>query len=212
MIVVGAAYQTGTVTTLFFTDNRNGEYTYGSILGSPVAGSGAAYGYSRVIFPGSTTVTATFDSTELPDTHGLCILEYRGVNTGSAVDVVSINSQTTPGSGTDAVTSNAVVTTANHETVLGFLWPVESVTVNINPGTTPNPWVSRAAQTSGAVQRGLCEEFAQTTAGSIAATGGLSSGTTENTVVYMVALKNSLGRAALSQARAPITQPRAERQ
>ena len=46
------------------------------------------------------------------DAHGLCILEYSGIHTNTLYDVSSSNSQATPGSGTDAVTSTAPTTTA----------------------------------------------------------------------------------------------------
>ena len=212
IIVASAAYQTGTVTAITFRDNTGGQYaSMGDQLGAPVAGAGASIAIGRTGLPGTTTVTATYTNSEQPDIHGLCILEYRHANLSTFQDVTASNSQTTPGSGTDAVTSTAMVTTADGETIIGALWNVETVDVNINAGTVPNAWTSRAAQTTGTVQRGLCEEFIQSAAGSIAATGALSSGTTANTVAFGVALENRIARGQAA-AREEITTTRLPRQ
>lgn len=198
-MIVSTAYMTGTVTAITFSDNLGGHWEpIITQVGAPVAGKGGAMARGKVGYSGITTVTATLTNSETPDAHGLCLLEYRGINRDVPPDISASNSQTTPGAGTDAVTSTAVVTTLDREIVVGALWNVETVDVNISAGTN---WTARAEQTTGAVVRGICEELLKTTAGSIAATGTLSSGTTVDTIAFVTALKNVAARTAISTAR-----------
>lgn len=199
VIVAVVGYAGATVTTgIVFTDNQSGSYsTAASLLNSPATTNGGAIGTGTVTSTATPTITATISGTTPPSNKIMCVLEYSGVNTTTRVDVSSANGQLSPGTGADNITSGAAVTTENNEMIVGGLFDVQGITQTINAGTSPNAFTDRANKGSGANLRGMCEEFAQTTAASIAATAGFAVGSNDDTVAFMVALKNPAGAAPL---------------
>lgn len=189
IIVASSGYQTGTVTSITFTDDRSGSYaTIQSLYSSPQVTSGAALGVGTVGTAGTTAVTATFTNSEQPDYYGICIAEFSGVNTSSIVDVSTVNSQVTPTTGTDLITSGAIVSTADGEIYYGGVWNSQNVTGTLTKGTT---YTLIAVQNTGTVQRGLCEYWQQASAGSADADATTTNGDDDH-ITFAVAMKTAV--------------------
>lgn len=123
--------------------------------------------YSRAIFyyanttAGADTVTVTFAGSITYAS--LQCSEYSGVATSSPLDQTTSNSQTDPGTATDAITSGNVTTTTNGQLIVGWTSAIVVAVGTVSAGTNYTGRQNVFGDT-------LFEDRVQTTAGSIAAT------------------------------------------
>lgn len=110
------------------------------------------------------------------------------------------NTQNLPGTGANALTSTAIVPATNGDLIYGSSLDTGNSTA-ITAGTSPNAFTARQTVSLSAVGYILGEEFIQTTAASIAATAGSTSGGADNFITAVIALK-----AASAAAQGPFVQ------
>lgn len=126
---------------------------------------GATYTLANYYFlntaGGADTVTVTFAGTVTYAS--LQCAEYSGVATSAALDQATSNSQTDPGTATDAITSGNVTTTTNGQLILGWTSALAVGAGTVSAGTSYTGRQNVFGDT-------LFEDRVQTTAGSIAAT------------------------------------------
>lgn len=182
----GGFHVATTPATVALTDSQSNTYTTKqSYMASPFAGAGGIAAVAPVTTGGATTVTMTTTSAAAPQRHALCVMEFSGVNTTTPVDVSAKNTQATPTTSTDAVTSTAAVSTADGEMIVGGEVDIEG----LGQSTTAGTGFTLGDRTTTNLTT-LCEYLAQTSQGSIAATFTASS-TGDDTIAFMVALKNA---------------------
>lgn len=119
----------------------------------------AAMFYAKNISGGADTVTATFSGSVSP--RRIVIHEVSGADTTAPLDVSAMLAQSDPGTGTDAVTSGSVTTTASGDYIFG-------ATADVSQGTTPVAGTGFTSREGANVMRS--EDQIQASAGSIAAT------------------------------------------
>jgi hypothetical protein len=123
--------------------------------------------YAKNIAGGACTITVTFTASR--SNRGITIAEYSGADTSAPLDQSVSNFQTSPGTGTDAVTSTTKTTTANGELIAGIYTDSTSgagTTVSAGTGFTKQ---EDTGGTAGAIQI-VYEDQIQSSSGSIAAT------------------------------------------
>lgn len=165
LIVVCVAWGTiaaNSITLTSITDTLGHTYT---LLDNPTDESAnnnrAATAYAVNISGGANTVTAHLSGA--PFVSNMLVHEASGLATASPLDQHKINAQTGVGTATDAVTSTAVVTTANGEYIFGA-----QVCTNSNGGAhSAGTGYAIRENSSGAFSS---EDQIQAVAGSIAAT------------------------------------------
>lgn len=133
----------------------------------------ATYSLAIFYYPNTTggadTVTVTFLGAITYAS--LQCSEYSGVATSSPLDQTTSNSQTDPGTATDAVTSGNVTTTTNGQLILGWTVAVDG-TSTVSAGTSYTGRTNVFGDT-------IHEDLVQTSAGSIAATFTTNSATAD---------------------------------
>ena len=126
---------------------------------------GATYSLATFYYANTTggadTVTVTFAGAITYAS--LQCSEYSGVATSSPLDKFASNSQTTPGTGANAVTSGSVTTTTDGQLIVGW-----STALTVGAGTT-SAGTGFTGRTN-VFGDTLCEDQVQTSAGAIAAT------------------------------------------
>lgn len=126
---------------------------------------GATYALATFYYANTTggadTVTVTFAGAITYAS--LQCSEYSGVATSSPLDKFASNSQTTPGTGANAVTSGSVTTTTDGQLIVGW-----STALTVGAGTT-SAGTGFTGRTN-VFGDTLCEDQVQTSAGAIAAT------------------------------------------
>lgn len=126
---------------------------------------GATYSLATFYYANTTggadTVTVTFAGAITYAS--LQCSEYSGVATSSPLDKFASNSQTTPGTGANAVTSGSVTTTTDGQLIVGW-----STALTVGAGTT-SAGTGFTGRTN-VFGDTLCEDQVQTSAGGIAAT------------------------------------------
>lgn len=135
----------------------------------------ANFVYSNVS-SGACTITATFDA-NVTDSR-IIVHEVSGTPTTTPEDQHACNPQTNPGTGTDAITSGAVITTSNGQYIYGATYANGGVAST--PGTGFTQGENTTTQES--------EYLIQTSAGSIAAT---FTGANGNWITCIVTLKDA---------------------
>lgn len=133
---------------------------------------GATYSLATFYYANTTggadTVTVTFAGAITYAS--LQCSEYSGVATSSPLDKFASNSQTTPGTGANAVTSGSVTTTTDGQLIVGW-----STALTVGAGTT-SAGTGFTGRTN-VFGDTLCEDQVQTSAGGIAATFTTTSAT-----------------------------------
>lgn len=126
---------------------------------------GATYTLANYYFlnttAGADTVTVTFAGAITYAS--LQCAEYSGVATSAALDQATSNSQTDPGTATDAITSGNVTTTTNGQLILGWTSALVVGAGTVSAGTSYTGRINVFGDT-------LFEDRVQASAGSIAAT------------------------------------------
>lgn len=122
--------------------------------------------YAKNITGGSLTLTTTLSASNVNASRTV-IAEVSGADAGAPLDVHTVQSQTNPGSGTDAITSGSVSTSTSGQYVYGATIPSNNSTFSAGTGFTDVTHVALAA----------AEYQIQSAAGSIAATFTESGGT-----------------------------------
>ncbi len=140
-------------------------------------GNSAASFYFKNVISAATVITANFSSS--PTKRGITVEEWSGLDTVAPLDKNVSNSQANPGTGTDAITSTAVVTTANGEVIFGASYePANSHTANAFSAGTNFLHLDQAFVSGGIATALASESLVQTSAGSIAATFTIGDGVT----------------------------------
>lgn len=126
---------------------------------------GATYSLATYYFhnttAGANTVTVTFAGAVTYAS--LQIAEYSGVATSSPLDKTASNSQTAPGTGTDAITSGSVTTTTDGQLILGWTTALTVGAGTVSAGTGFTGRINVFGDT-------LFEDRVQSSAGSVSAT------------------------------------------
>ncbi len=123
----------------------------------------AAQGYAVISSSGTCTVTADFSGVT-GAFNRIVAHEVSGVDTSNPLDGNTMQSQSDPGNGTDAVTSSNIVTTQNGDYIFGATFDMESgLTAAAGTGFTSRLYLSGVAGY-------LSEDRIQSSSGSIAAT------------------------------------------
>lgn len=160
------------------SDPSNGTYT---IL-DRLAATGTAVGSfcKENVIGGSLTITAAYATSV-----GFRRMYVREDSAAaSALDGHNAQVSTAFGSGTDAVTSPSITTTANGDTIIGYVEDDTSATIpTIGTGFT-----GRAGWTNAAGDGHKVEDKAQSTAGAVASTY-TNANATDQQFVFVVALK-----------------------
>lgn len=156
------------------------------ILHNPTTGSARrsalAYGYN--CSGGSTTVTATLSGAANSFS---CMHEVSGVPTSDPLDVSALRFQNLPGTGTDAVSSGSVTTTADGDYIFG--WTLDD---GFSSTTTQGTGFTEAPDTASGNDGFRGEYKIQASAGSVAATFTTDNGSAAYHV-GVIALKASVG-------------------
>lgn len=132
---------------------------------------------SKVTVAGTPTITVTY--TVAASARVVIVAAWSG-STASPFDTSLGNFQTSPGTGTDAVTSTSITTAADHELCIGFHQNTGSDSGTLTAGTN---YTSRLVSTS---KVGL-EDRTLDTAGSVAATWTISAD--HRSITHIVALQ-----------------------
>lgn len=126
---------------------------------------GATYSLATYYFlnttGGACTVTVTFAGAVTYAS--LQVAEYSGVATSSALDQVASNSQTDPGTATDAITSSNVTTSTDGQLILGWTSALVVGAGTVSAGTNYTGRINVFGDT-------IFEDRVQTSAGLTAAT------------------------------------------
>jgi chitodextrinase len=134
VVAVFVSWRTGS-TLSSITDNCGGSYTLvnNNTAGNDSAFAAMAYGTGS---SGSCTLIAHFAADPGSD-RVIIVHEISGVSTASPLDSgqTKINSQSSPGAGTDAVTSGNITTTINGDYIFGATYNTSANTPTISPGT-----------------------------------------------------------------------------
>lgn len=187
-----------TLSTL--TDTLLHVYT---ILGNPTtvgAGSGTAcLAYVLNTAGGANTLTATLSNAQ----YGCVVAqEVSGAALAAALDKWAINPQVTPGTGTDALTSGAVVTTTAGQYVFGATAEYSFGTPSTSSGTG---FTNRIQPDDNGIS-GHTEDLIQGAAASIAATFTATAGATVDYLTAILTLKAAAGATQALEWQAPKVQ------
>lgn len=163
MIIGAIGYENNT--TVSVADTLGNTYTV-----SAVNADGGNNQFQRTFYAnsptgGANTVTVTFGASIAY--RRLYISEYSGLATASPNDGDAGQLQTSPGTGTDAITSGNIVTTVNGD----LIWGITQNTGSADPGSgtlVAGTGYTQDAQVGTVIMR--AEHKTQTTAGSVAAT------------------------------------------
>lgn len=189
-----------------FVSIADGVNTYTPVATSTFTSSGGLFFSARTYYvknvsgtPTRATVTIT-NGTLVADAF-IGIVEWSGVHLTAPLDGGWINHQNNPGTGADAVTSTATVTTANGDAICGFTRTDRGGTINLTAGTG---YVS-AYSITGSPEATMVATQVQSSAGSIAATmtSDVSDASTD-WFTGIVALKAAAGAASSSRSRGRI--------
>ena len=164
-MIIGAVGYGDVSTTVSVADTLGNTYTV-----STVNADGGNLQYQRTFYAnsstgGANTVTVTFGTSVAY--RRLYISEYSGLATASPNDGGTGQLQTSPGTGTDAITSGNIVTTVDGD----LIWGITQNTSEVDPGTgtlVAGTGYTQDAQVGTVIMR--AEHKTQTTAGSVAAT------------------------------------------
>ncbi len=160
LIAIGAFWQSNTITLNSITaDCVSGNFVLLSNPTSYSTVSRAAMGYAIINSSGSCTISANFSSAVNSQ---ILFHEVSGINTSSPLDGSTMRSQTTPGTGVDAVSSGNITTTQNGDYIFGLGIDASQ---NSPTWTAGSGFGLKASDT-----RIQSEDRIQTVAGSIAAT------------------------------------------
>ncbi len=171
LVAVGIFIQAGGSTHEFSSMAGDGVNTYTQIdayTGTSISGSlaiDALTYYAKNVAAGSITVTVNTITSALAE-GTIVILEYSGADTSAPLDVhANFKKLTDIGTGTDAIVSDPVTTTANGDAVVGFMFSGRGGTVNYTAGASPT-YTTRATFVT---SMGIAEDLIQISAGSITA-------------------------------------------
>ncbi len=175
------------------TDNQGNTYTVYQTGGADATnGLSAALYYRANITNAPTVITANF--TGGPSFRAIVADEFSGLATASIADGAHLNVQaSSPGTGTDAITSGSITTTVAGNTVYGY-------TVNTSGAEVGSPGTGYTGATS--VTQQDSEYLVQGSAGAIAATFTQAAGASRITGV--LALKAAGASSAVSGAAASV--------
>src|SRR3990167_5060668 len=152
--------------------------------------------FARVTAAGTPVITVTFASTTM--WRRVIVAAYSGLANPAADGTIG-NWQSSPGTGTDAVTSTAVTTTADGDLIVGFHQNTGSSSGNISAGTN----FTRRNALEAII---ALEDYVQPSAGSIAATFTIS--VNHASITHMAAFKAAAAGAADTAFHAPILRSR----
>jgi hypothetical protein len=167
-LVVGTVFWgSDTININGVTDDKGNTYSVIDSQHSTGDGASAAQFYKEGISNGPITITATFSATT--PFRRICVSEYAGIATSSAIDVHNVQWRGTFGLSANGVTSLSATTTANDDLIRGSFFDTSGNANVLSAGTSP-AFNQRAAGTSGNIVPCVVEDFLQTTAGAITAT------------------------------------------
>lgn len=186
--LVGYVWQfaTAAVSVNSWADGANGNYTQ---IDTDSFVSGTTYAatdfYKANITGGALTVTATFSASPTTGFAGAVLCEFTGVSANPPLDVHNVQTQTTPGTGSNALTSPSVTTTVNGDLVIGIFMSGTSGSPGYTAGSSPN---SFSALNTCAANSDCNEYLVQTSAGAIAATA-TQTNATDSFLSFVAAFK-----------------------
>ncbi len=163
MIIGGVGYNIDT--TVSVSDTLGNTYTVSTVNSDIGNGQYQKTFYANSPIGGANTVTVTFGTSVAY--RRLYISEYSGLATASPSDGGTGQFQTSPGTGANAITSGAIVTTVDGD----LIWGITQNTAEADPGTgtlVAGTGYTQDGQVGTVIMR--AEHKTQTTAGSVAAT------------------------------------------
>jgi len=165
-----------TATLSSVTDDKSNTYTVVDNNGASDANGQWSTFYLKNITNGPVTITANFSGNATYRV--IHVIEASGLDTSAPLDQHTMNFQTTPGTGTDAVTSGAVTTTANGEFVAACARKGSSgASGTYTVGTGYSNLITAGVVVSASESR------VQTSAGSIAGTFTQSANNNDSTAI-----------------------------
>jgi hypothetical protein len=182
LIVISATSAGGGTPTVTVTDNGSGGSGYTN-RASGVAESGE---YLSVVTCGSastgaTTITVAYNG-GTPGSVFLAVVEYSGLSSTGFQALSTVAFQTTPGTGTNAVVSNAITATAEPAVLVGITFEYGG-NGGVTAGTSPVAFTRRVNNSVIMV-----EDARITSTGSFTATATASHGASDNIASYVLAI------------------------
>jgi hypothetical protein len=187
LVVVSATSAGGGTPTVTVTDNGSGGGGYTNRINNVTTGSE----HVSVITCGSastgaTTITITYNG-GTPGNVQISVTEYSGLSSTGYQGISTINNQTTPGSGANAVVSNALTTTGSPAALIGISFEL-GANDSVTAGTSPIAFTRR---TNGSLV--MTEDARITSTGSDTATFTATHGATDNMASYVLAISEPGG-------------------
>lgn len=179
LIAVGITWYNDPITLSSVTDTLGNTYTVVQTVNIALA-QRYATAYAKNILGGANTVTATF-SLATAIFRGIIVHEVSGADTTAPLDKNAGQVQTAPGTGANAVTSGAVVSTTDGQYLFGFTAEGAGVSTTITQGTGYT--LRQRTQSSTTTEEQASEDQIQATAASIAATFTIGTDTEMGTLI-----------------------------
>lgn len=183
-LVAFSSWLSTTITLSSITDSKSQTYT---LLDNPTTNTGngrAASGYTLNVGAGNTTITMTLSAGVTAELH---VLEFSGLATSTAEDGHTAQAQSNPGTGANAETSGAIVTTVAGDAVAACTFDLSNTDAASAVGTG---YTIAATGTFG-----KSEYQIQAAAGSIAGTFTEDDASSQN-ITLVLALKAAGGGGA----------------
>jgi hypothetical protein len=162
-VVCGVWWLSTSVTLTSVADTAN---TY-TVINNTVGSSWSASSVYAKNLSAASTITATFSGSV--NRAGISCREFSGASTSAPLDTSAINSQSFPGTGTDALTSTSFTTTGTGDYIWGATYDTNANSPTFTAGTGFSGG-SLATGTGAAASGPYSEYKIQSAAGSIAAT------------------------------------------